>query len=170
METFSRTVHAIAWRMTYDRHLAADLTQEVFVHLYQNLRRYDPERPFRPWFMKLATNAAINAAKKRRRREVSLDGMGRAGEGDRGGFDPEDGAACAPPEGAADAEVRGALHEAIRELTPTYRAVVALHYLEGMGVAEVAEALDIPVGTVKIRLYRARAVLREKLARWEKPS
>ncbi len=168
---YQNVVAAICWRMTYDRHLAADITQDVFVHLWGRLDRYDAERPFRPWFLRLATNAAINAIKKRRNkaRERSLDSLGRGpgADADDRRLELPDETAADPADDAAGAEVRAALRAAVRELSPTYAAVVALHYLEGKTVNEVSELLGIPSGTVKIRLFRARAILKEKLARWE---
>lgn len=166
VQAASGFVHGLAWRMTYDRDRAADVAQEVFLHLYENLSRYDPSRPFEPWFQRLAVNAAVNACRKRRRRETSLDGMGRsAGDGagaDERPYEPAD-PADGPAEVAAEREARLALRAAVRALPPAYAAVVALYYLEERPVKEIAEALGIPEGTVKIRLYRARDVLRAKL-------
>ncbi len=160
-------VHALAWRLTYDEHLARDITQDVFLRLYERLDRYDPARgPFEPWFMTLATNLALNArARANLRRTGSLDAPASpADEGPRG--PPPDPQAAPAPERASEAEERAAIRAAVRELPDLYAGVVALHYLEGLGVKEIGERLSMPVGTVKIRLHRARAVLREKLARF----
>lgn len=159
-------VHALAWRLTYDEHLAADITQEVFLRLYERLDRYDPDKgTFEPWFLTLATNLALNArARAQVRKAASLDAPPPGGDERR--EPPADPAARAAPEKAADAEVRAAIRAAVRELPDLYAGVVVLHYLEGLGVKEIGERLGMPVGTVKIRLHRARGVLRGKLERF----
>jgi RNA polymerase sigma-70 factor (ECF subfamily) len=159
-------VHALAWRLTYDEHLARDITQDVFLRLFERLDRYDAARgPFEPWFMTLATNLALNArARASVRRASSLDAPPPGGDGPPGL--PPDPQASPAPARASEAEERAAIRAAVRELPDLYAGVVALHYLEGLGVKEIGARLDMPVGTVKIRLHRARAVLREKLARF----
>lgn len=152
-------VHAIAWRMTRDAHAAADVTQDVFLQLWRKLDRFDSARPFRPWFSRVATNAAINAVKRRRRRETSLDAPGM-----RAAYEPSD-PGPAPPELASLSERQSVLLDEVARLSPSYSVVVSLHYMQGMSVADIAEHLGIPVGTVKIRLFRGRAMLREKLHR-----
>lgn len=161
-------VHALAWRLTYDEHLAGDITQEVFLRLYERLDRYDPGRgAFEPWFLTLATNLALNArARARLRRAGSLDAPPPGAADDAPRAPPADPQAAPASERAADAEVRAAIRAAVRELPDLYAGVVALHYLEGLGVKDIGARLGLPEGTVKIRLHRARAVLREKLARF----
>ncbi|RMG15653.1 MAG: sigma-70 family RNA polymerase sigma factor [Planctomycetota bacterium] len=160
---YQHRVHALAYRLLYDAELARDVAQEVFLRLHQNLHRYDPERPFEPWFLRLATNYALNARQKALlRRTASLD-AGREDDGPR--RDPPDPGTVQATEAAAAREEREAVREAVRALPDKYAGVVALHYLEGLGVKDIAARLDLPAGTVKIRLHRARALLRERLAR-----
>lgn len=160
---YERRIWGLCWKVTWDEELARDVTQEVFLRLYERLDRWDPARPFEPWFLTLATNLAINArARARLRRAASLDGP----DGERR-EDPPDPAAAHAADGASEAEARGAIREAVARLPAMYAAVVGLHYLDGLGVKDIAERLTIPVGTVKIRLHRARAALRETLARFE---
>ena len=158
---YQGAVYGLAYRVTYDAELARDIAQDVFLRLYQRLDRYDPSRPFHPWFMTLASNYTLNArAKAKLRKTVSLDAP--IGDGEDSGPDPQ---AEQPTvsELAEEDETRGAVRAAIRALPETYAGVVALHYLEGLSVKEVAARLEIPEGTVKIRLFRARAKLKETL-------
>lgn len=162
---YQARIWGLCWKVTWDEELARDVTQEVFLRLYERLDRWDPARPFEPWFLTLATNLAINArARARLRKAASLDGAGPDGEARQ---EPADPGATQAAQGASDAEARGAIRDAVRALPSMYAAVVGLHYLDGLGVKEIAERLGIPVGTVKIRLHRARAALRETLARFE---
>jgi RNA polymerase sigma-70 factor (ECF subfamily) len=160
---FERPVYALVHRLLGDAEAARDVTQEVFLKVWKNLSRYDPERPFAPWFLKLAANLALNAREAARlRRALSLDAP-VAGTDAR----PELALAAAPPaaERAAESELRAAVRRGIAELDGKYALPVALFYLEGLTVKEIADRLAIPEGTVKIRLHRARDALKEKLDR-----
>ena len=148
---FERPVYSLVYRLTGDREGARDLAQDVFLKAWRNLGRYDPERPFAPWFLKLAANLAINAREAARlRKTVPL----------------EEHPAPRPAE-APDEELRAGVRTTIAGLDPKYAACVALFYLDGLSVKEIAERLGVPDGTVKIRLHRARDVLKEKLARFK---
>jgi len=164
---FQDRVHALAYRLTYDRELARDITQDVFLRLYEKFDRYDPSQPFTPWFLRLASNYALNARQRAKLRKThSLDApLG----GDEDGLrpDPPDPEQATAPEQAAASEERRAIRAAVRDLPDKYAGVVALYYLEGLGVKAIGERLEMPVGTVKIRLHRARDILREALRRLE---
>jgi RNA polymerase sigma-70 factor (ECF subfamily) len=150
---FEKPVYSLVFRLTGDREGARDLAQDVFLKAWRNLARYDPERPFAPWFLKLAANLAINAREAARlRKTVPLEEH------------------PAPRPEATDDEARVAVRKTIAELDPKYAACVALFYLDGLSVKEISERLGMPEGTVKIRLHRARDVLKERLGRFkEKP-
>lgn len=167
VERTQDAVYALAYRLTYDAELARDIAQDVFLRLFEQLDRYDPQRPFLPWFRTVATRYTLNAREKaRRRKALSLDApLGGDPDGPRP--DPADADAPAVPDRAADRERRQVVREAIRELPETYAGAVVLYYLEGLAVKEIAVRLDLPVGTVKIRLHRARALLRERLKRFD---
>src|SRR5712691_12291216 len=140
-----RRVYGFAYQHLRDLDEAHDLTQEIFVKLYRNLNRYDSERPFEPWFWKLATNTTINYRRKR----VPL---------------PSE-----PVEEAADPAARMQVHdpalvEALAQLDPSYRVPVLLHYYADLSIEQVAAALSLSVPAVKSRLHRARGVLRNSLA------
>lgn len=160
---FERPVYALVHRLVGDAESARDVSQEVFLKAWKNLSRYDPERPFAPWFLKLAANLAINArAAARVRRAASLDAPRGPGEAPPDVADP---AAAPAAERAADEELRAAVRASVAELEDKYALPVALFYLEGLSVREIADRLSLPEGTVKIRLHRARDVLKEKLGR-----
>jgi RNA polymerase sigma-70 factor (ECF subfamily) len=167
LRTYQQRIYALAYRVVYDKELARDITQDVFLRLYQRMDRYDPSRPFEPWFFTLATHYTLNARQKALlRRTQSLDAPFK-GTGDARP-EPEDTTGQAPSSEAADSEARAAIHQAIRELPDKYSGIVALHYLEGLGVKGIGERLGMPTGTVKIRLHRARNLLRETLKRFRR--
>ncbi|HET9782383.1 MAG TPA: RNA polymerase sigma factor [Candidatus Dormibacteraeota bacterium] len=143
-----RRVYGFAYQHLRDSDEAHDLAQEIFVKLYRNLARYDAERPFEPWFWKLAANTSINY----RRRRVPMP-------------------AEAVEEAADDATTLPrhdpALVEALAQLDPAYRLPVLLHYYADLSLEQVSQSLNVTVAAVKSRLHRARAQLRNSLAEAE---
>jgi RNA polymerase sigma-70 factor (ECF subfamily) len=152
----------LAWRLVRDRQEAEDLAQEVFLHLTRVFDRYDPDRPFLPWLRRVATNLMLNRtagkARRIRRRTASLEKWS-----EEGGAHPTDPAAKTAPEEAGRIERSKAVRDAVMELKPEYRAILALRYFKGRAYEELARDLDLPLGTVKNRLYRAREALAGKL-------
>ncbi len=142
LEATQKLAFNIAYRLVHNAADAEDAAQEVYLRLYRNFAQYDPTQPFLPWFRRLATNCVLNWKEKRRPSaelsEVAVRDAGPADRSDR-------------------------LHRAIRELPPEYQACVTLKYLEDLGVAEIAETLQVPTGTVKTWLFRAREMLVQKL-------
>jgi len=137
----------IAWRMTGHRADAEDMSQEVFLRLHRHFATYDPRLPFLPWFRKLTTNACLNWCRTHRsRRPASL-----------GEMDP---AAPASPE---PVESSGALRDAVQSLPADQRLALARFYFESLSVAEIAESMEVPVGTIKTWLFRAREALKSRL-------
>lgn len=139
---YQRRVYALAYQHLRDPDEAQDLAQEVFVRLYRNLDRFDPARPFDPWFWRVAANVA--ASYRRRRRTVHAEL-------------PEDAAAPATEDTLP-------LERALGEISEDLRLPVLLHYYADLPLEEVATALGISLSAAKSRLHRARGVLRRLLA------
>jgi RNA polymerase sigma-70 factor, ECF subfamily len=161
LEVLVRRYHTRAVRAAYlvvhDRSLAEDLAQGAFVRAYEGIGRFDADRPFSLWLMKIVLNDAIKTSKKRER-TVSLE-VGGAEEALARLADPGTG----PHEQAEAAEVRRRVWRALEELPPAQRAaVVQRHYL-GMSEAEMAESGHSPPGTIKKRLHVARGRLSKLL-------
>ncbi|MSQ09950.1 MAG: sigma-70 family RNA polymerase sigma factor [Dehalococcoidia bacterium] len=140
------------YRMTGSREDAQDLTQEAFVRVYQALPRFHLEAPFRPWLYKIATNLAINQLKGRKPAIVLED------------YVPSRALDDSPERQVETHEVQRIIAAAIAELPDTYRPVVLMRHVEELSYDEIGKALDLPIGTVKVRLHRARAALQAKLA------
>lgn len=154
-----RAVAGCLFRRTGDAHLAEDLAAETFISAYRAIRRYQlSAAPFRHWLLRIATNAASRSA----RRATRSDWIARARAAIRPTFDPPPG----QTEGQADAE---RLHQVLRRLPAAQQSAISLHYFEGLSVEEAAAVLGCSVGTVKSRLSRARAALRERLGEESRP-
>jgi RNA polymerase sigma-70 factor (ECF subfamily) len=141
----------VVYRMCGDANLAEDAAQEAFIRAWQNLPNYRPRSPFRNWVYRIATNAALDVL-RRERETVDVDDLPLA-------------AAGKGPEAVVEGGERGArVRQAVLELPSASRAVLVLREYEGLAYKEIADTLDIPVGTVMSRLNYARNRLRESLA------
>ena len=146
--------------------LAEDVFQNTFLAVFRKIHHYQPGRAARPWLYTIATNQAIDATRRRSRRvDARADAILPGGVGDEDGGrplleilrDPDAG----PVAQAELAELRGLVREAVDELPDLLRQVILLAYFQGLRYQEIAEALDIPLGTVKSRLHAAVAKLCE---------
>jgi RNA polymerase sigma-70 factor, ECF subfamily len=150
-------------RMVGSREDAFDLTQEIFLKVFQALDRYNPEFKFSTWLFRIAGNAAIDHLRKRRPRTVPLeipDAESRSGvsaiEHESTDLDPY---------GKLRNVRRGeAISRAIADLPPEFRELITLRHFGGLSYEEIARVKNMPLGTVKNKLFRARVVLKERLA------
>lgn len=129
-----------------------DLVQDVFLKAYQNIQRFDTSLTFSPWIYRIAHNEFVTALRKRSRRptiHVDFDTFIAHPVYD----DPTE-------REREQKEIKEALEKGIEELSPKYREVLVLYYLEDLSYQEVADVLHVPVATVGIRLKRAREKLK----------
>jgi RNA polymerase sigma-70 factor (ECF subfamily) len=163
---YERPIFALLFRMVRDRELAEDLSQETFIKALNAIESYRPEFKFSSWIFKIANNAAIDHLRRRELDTLSLDGSPHAET-------PEAMQATALQIGARQEspldtveakELGGAIEIAIGRLRPEYRSCILLRHVEGRAYEEIAEMLDLPLGTVKTYIHRARNELRQALA------
>ena len=166
LHRYERPVFSLVYRMVRDRETAEDLAQETFVKVLNALDSYRPEYRFSSWIFKIANNAAIEHLRRRELNTLSLDGA-------PGAVTPSEVEATAlqaadhSPSPLAELESRElgtAIEQAVAKLRPDYRACILLRHVEGRAYEEIAEALDLPLGTVKTYIHRARLELRDHLA------
>ena len=144
----------IALRITGDADAANDCAQEAFIRAYRALHQYDPGLPFGPWLYRITTNASLNHIQRWHARETPVDELPeRPAEIDEG-----------PEATAVRREEVAEVVAAMAELPPAYRAALTLRHMQQLSYQEVADALDIPLGTVKTHLHRARAALKVRMA------
>ncbi len=162
---YQRPVFSLTYRMVRDRELAEDLTQETFVKVLNAIDRYRPEYKFSSWIFKIANNAAIDHLRRRELDTLSLDGGPDAMTPDRvqaTSLQLGDGAESQLEELEAR-ELGTQIVRAIGALRPEYRSCIIMRHVEGRAYDEIADVLDLPLGTVKTYIHRARAELRESL-------
>ncbi len=151
-----RAVRA-AYLVVRDRALAEDVVQGAFVRAYERIGRFDLERPFAPWFLKIVVNDAVRVASRRERTSSLEDGV--AGTLLIQLADPSPG-----PDALTEREERRRkVWEALERLPPVQRAAVVQRYYLGMSEAEMAEDAASPPGTIKWRLHAARKSLSQIL-------
>ena len=140
---------------------ALDVVQDTFVNAYLSLASFKGDAEFFTWLYRIAFNTAISA-KRKKRPVVSLDaGIGRDGAA---GLDPEDRAADTAPGAALErTEDERILSEAVAKLSPEHRTVLLMKDIDGLKYEDIAEAMGVPIGTVRSRLHRARFELRNLL-------
>lgn len=152
--------YSLAFRFLRTREAAEDVTQEAFVRAWRAIDTFRGDR-FRSWLLRIVANAARDELRRRKRRpQRSLDETWD--DPDMASIDPVE-PGLGPQERAEQTELRGVLERALAELPEEWRMVVLLSDVHGMSYEEVADAVDAPLGTVKSRLSRARARLRQLL-------
>ena len=162
---YQRPVFSLIYRMVRDRELAEDLSQETFVKVLNAIDRYRPEFKFSSWVFKIANNASIDHLRKKELDTLSLDGGPDATTAERVeatalriGDSTE-----SPLDELEARELGSAIERAIGKLRPEYQTCIILRHVEGRPYDEIADILELPLGTVKTYIHRARAELRELL-------
>jgi RNA polymerase sigma-70 factor, ECF subfamily len=149
---YQKVVFNTCYRLLGERREAEDLTQEAFIHAYQRLQLYDPQRPFGPWIRRVAANLCLNRMQIKFPVLLPLD---------------EETEQAASAEDVVEEQERTALAQrvwtALCELPAHYRAVIEMRHYQDLSYAEIAEILHLPLSDVKSHLFRARKLLAEKL-------
>lgn len=161
-------VFNVCWRMCGNRADAEDLTQDTFVRALKAIDRFDGRAAFYTWLFRIAVNLVISEQRKKsRRRTVSLDAAGRNRDGEPTGSWAADRLVSGeddPDHRLLREEQRELVADALAALEEDHRCVVVLRDLESLDYHQIADILNLPIGTVKSRLHRARLALRDKLS------
>lgn len=160
-ELFKDTVYRTAMAITHDKHAAEDILQECFVRLYHYAASIDAGRPLKPWLYRVVVNLSYDWFSKKPKVQP-LDDVLEWLSGLPSVFP-------APDYKAEERELHRMVRDVIAELPMSHQAVVVLFYLENLPLEDVAEVVELPVGTVKSRLHHARKRLRDALAKRQRP-
>ncbi len=153
VEEHADSVYRLAYRLSGNQHDAEDLTQETFMRVFRNLKGYQPGT-FEGWLHRITTNLFLDMV--RRRQKIRMEAL------------PEDyervaGSDLTPEEAFSTANLDPALQRALDGLSPEFRVAVVLCDVVGMSYEEIGETLGVKMGTVRSRIHRGRAQLRESL-------
>ena len=158
VERYASAAINVAARLVNDRAVAEELAQDAFVRAFARLKTYDPGRRFSSWFFQVLHNVVVDYLRRKRVDTVSLDALQAAGR-------PEPPAPGSSPEEEAERHaLAAAMSDALSRLRVDYREAIVLRYQQGLTVEDIANALQVPQGTVKTYLHRGRKDLATILA------
>lgn len=162
---YERPVFSLIYRLVRDRERAEDLAQDTFIKVLNHLDRYDPSYKFSSWIFKIAHNTALDHLRRKQPEVLSIHGSPHARTADEVEAtaltpvsDDE-----TPEEFTASRELGTEIERAIGTLRPEYRTAIILCHVEGRPYDEIAQIMDVPLGTVKTFIHRARNELRKQL-------
>jgi len=155
------SVYHIVFRIVRDKEMASDLVQETFMKAFSSLKSYRSEYRFSTWLYKIAANASIDHLRKKRIQAMSLDNPIRTGDGEVSIEVPD--YSHHPEEEIIRRERALSIEEAIQSLPNKYRRVIIARHQEEKSYEEIANEFNLPVGTVKARIFRARELLKKRL-------
>ena len=158
---FMNEAYMVAYGFVANREDARDLSQDAFIKAYQARERFDSDKPFYPWFYRILKNHCLNYIKRRSRGHESLY------HEDHLGKERFTAATPTPLESLEASERHHLLRLSVARLSDEHREVIILKNYKGCSYAEIAELLEIPVGTVMSRLYYARKMLKEIILEME---
>lgn len=163
MRMYREPLYLMLLKMTNDPTDADDLTIEAFGKAFSSLHLYSPTHAFSTWLFSIATNNCVDFIRKKRLQTVYLDDM-RTCAGDDAYEYPIPSDASNPEEAFIKDQRVQMLREVVKQLKPRYRQLVELRYFEELSYEEIADRLHMPLGTVKVQLFRARDLLHNILS------
>lgn len=152
---YKRLVYSVVYNMLNDQQEVNDVSQEVFIRIYQSLGRYNPEYKFSTWTVKIATNLCLDILRKKKVESLPMEDIVETAS-----------SADTPEARYLKKERSKRIRDAIEELPEKYRLPVVLFHQNGMSYEEMMKVLDEPMTIIKNRLYRARLMLRDKLSKY----
>jgi len=169
---YQQPVYSMVYRLLGDQSDACDVVQEVFLKVFRSVGSFRERSSLRTWIYRIAVNEAHNHRRwfsRHKKREVALDHPGCHDDNERRVYDITPDPGPSPFDRALDHETHTLIEKALDEISPVFRTVVILRDIEGMGYEEIADILQISLGTVKSRILRGREALRRVLCQRLEP-
>lgn len=160
---YQQPIYGIVYRLLGDQNDACDVVQEIFLKVFRSVHSFKERSSLRTWIYRIAVNEAHNHRRwfsRHRKREVAIDRE----DGEYGTFEIATDPGPSPFDVALDRETHVLIERALEEISPVFRTVVILRDIEGLGYEEIADILQISLGTVKSRILRGREALRRVLS------
>ncbi|MPL66711.1 ECF RNA polymerase sigma factor SigW [bioreactor metagenome] len=158
MNTYREPIYYMLLKMTNSSTDAEDLTIEAFGKAFKSLSQYTPEYAFSTWLFRIATNNCIDFIRKKRAKMVSIDNIYTSSDGEQIGIDIAS-ETLDPEEKIIEKQKIKMMREIVSKLKPHYRTLIELRYFDELSYEEIAQELNLPLGTVKAKLFRARDLL-----------
>lgn len=166
VERYRERVYFAALKIVRNPEDARDISQEAFVRVFQTLDRFELSRPFYPWIYRITRNLCLDHLNRHGPgRQLSLDSLIEEGHQQFADLDSSGSSSGEViRENIHRTEMLSHMRRAIEELKPEFREILIMKHLEGMAYKDIAETLEIPIGTVMSRLYHARKALASEMA------
>ena len=158
MSRYKESVYYMILKMVHNRDDADDLTIVAFSKAFHNLQNYSADFAFSTWLFRIATNNCIDFIRKKKLLTTSIDQTSQTEDGESAPIAVRD-KAMTPEEGLIKDQRAIKIRAVIQELSPKYRQLIELRYFEELSYEEIADQLDLPLGTVKAQLFRAKDML-----------
>ncbi|HKL38507.1 MAG TPA: sigma-70 family RNA polymerase sigma factor [Bacteroidales bacterium] len=156
MDRYRDAIYYMLLKMVNNKNDAEDLTIEAFGKAFKNIEQYTPKYAFSTWLFKIATNNCIDFIRKQKANLISID---LAGEDDEMSAPPLHSTNLDPEEDMIKSQRVDLMRDVVDKLKPRYRNLIKLRYFKEYSYEEIAQELDLPLGTVKAQLFRARELL-----------
>lgn len=160
IERYKRKVFSIGYKHSYNKETASDLSQEIFAKVYLNLKKYKPSYRFSTWIIRIATNHCIDYLRKKKLKTISYEHTFKDLDNQYSNLPIPD-ESYNPEVLWEDAELKDVMLQAVEQLPEKYREIIVLRHYEELSYKEIAEVLDLPIGTVMTYLHRARKMLKD---------
>ena len=162
MDMYRESIYFMMIKMVRSEDDAEDLTIEAFGKAFNRLHQYSPSYAFSTWLFKIASNNAIDFIRKKRVKLTSMDSAYQNDDGETVGLDVKS-SAKNPAEVTMHSEKVEVMREIVKKLKPRYRDLIEKRYFQELSYEEIAQEMDLPLGTVKAQLFRARAFLADMM-------
>lgn len=165
VDRYDRKVYNLAYRLTNNPERAKDIAQEAFIKAYRSLDKYDPRYKFSSWLLKTVSNLCIDYHRSKQSTTASLEAI--LSSGAESTILREEGGASSTEELIEEklesVELRDVIREGIDLLPIDYKSVVVMRHLQNFSYKEISTILNLPMGTIKARIFRARKMLKTYL-------
>lgn len=161
LKKYHDQVYNLLYRMVHDKDEVEDLTQEAFIKAFNSLKNFNEEFAFSTWLYKIATNNCIDYIRKKKLATFSIDKPIESKDGEYSFEIPD--STYEPDKTLIAGQRTKILEEAVNALPEKYRQVILMRHTEDMDYQEIADALKLPLGTVKAHIFRAREILHKRL-------
>jgi RNA polymerase sigma factor (sigma-70 family) len=158
MSRYKDSIFFMVLKMIHNRDDAEDITIESFSKAFNSIDKYDQRYAFSTWLFRIATNNCIDFIRKKRLDTTSIDKTFENDKGDEIGIDIKSDA-MTPEEGMMKSQRAISVRGSLAKLDPKYRQLIEMRYYDELSYEEIAEQLDLPLGTVKAQLFRAKDML-----------
>lgn len=159
-QMYEKYLYCLCYSYTQNQQDALDLVQEVYIKVFNNINKFDDNMPFHPWMRRISVNTCLNFKRTIKNNIISLN---QSINEDEGTLEDVLLADDQVEDEILNLEIKDIIKTNLKELPEKYRIIIVLRYYENLDYNEIAKLLNKPLGTVKTELYRAKALLKDKL-------